>query len=83
MTFAQWLETVPLEFTEDSLWRMEVYRLSFFAADLAWPDVTKLIPFLTIIPSERGYKLQEEPAEYKWDNEVLPVDLLTDVPIPL
>jgi four helix bundle protein len=43
MTFKEWLETVPRELSEDPLWRMEVYRLSVFAADLAWPDVTKLI----------------------------------------
>ena len=43
MTFKEWLETVPRELTEDPLWRMEVYRLSVFAADLAWPDATRLI----------------------------------------
>lgn len=43
MTYKEWLETVPRELTEDPLWRMEVYRLSVFAADLAWPDATKLI----------------------------------------
>ena len=37
------METVPQEFKGDPLWRMEVYRLSVFAADLAWPDVTRLI----------------------------------------
>ncbi|MCX6930337.1 MAG: four helix bundle protein [Verrucomicrobia bacterium] len=160
MTFTEWMETVPQEFKGDPLWRMEVYRLSVFAADLAWPDVTKLIQdkrtisladqlfravgsasaniaegygcqsgkdqaryyeyalgsarearnwyyqsrhvltepvalhrirlltqiirlLLTIIPSERGYKLQEDPVKYEWDDEVLPVDLLTNVPMPL
>jgi four helix bundle protein len=34
---------VPKEITEDALWRMEVYRLSLFAGDLAWHDVTKLM----------------------------------------
>jgi four helix bundle protein len=43
MTYQTWLTSVPKEITEDPLWRMEVYRLSLFAADLAWPDVTKLI----------------------------------------
>ena len=159
MTFKEWMESVPREFREDPLWRMEVYRLSLFAADLAWPDVTKLIQdkrtigladqlyravgsasaniaegygrqsgkdqaryyeyalgsarearnwyyqsrhvltdtvalhrirlltqiirlLLTIIPSERGYKLQEEPVEYEWNDEVLPADLLANVPMP-
>src|ERR1039457_3444898 len=43
MTFTDWMGTVPQELKGDPLWRMEVYRLSVFAADLAWPDVTKLI----------------------------------------
>ena len=42
MNYADWLETVPKELTEDSLWKMEAYRLGLFAADLAWRDVTKL-----------------------------------------
>src|SRR6266704_1847806 len=43
MTYQTWMESVPKEIKEDALWRMEVYRLSLFAADLAWPDVTKLM----------------------------------------
>jgi four helix bundle protein len=43
MTYEQWLESVPHEITGDPLWRTEVYRLSLFAVDLAWPDATKLI----------------------------------------
>ncbi len=43
MTFNEWVESVPRELKEDPLWRMEVYRLSVFVADLAWPDLTKLI----------------------------------------
>lgn len=159
MTFAQWLDSVPRELKEDSLWRMEVYRLSVFAADLAWPDATRLIRdkrtisladqlyravgsvsgniaegygrqsgkdqaryyeyalgsaregrnwyyqsrhvltdlvaqhrihlltqiirlLLTIIPSERGYKLQDEALDYKVDRETVPADLLTNIPMP-
>ena len=159
MTFAQWLDSVPRELKEDSLWRMEVYRLSVFAADLAWPDATRLIQdkrtisladqlyravgsvsgniaegygrqsgkdqaryyeyalgsaregrnwyyqsrhvltdlvaqhriqlltqiirlLLTIIPSERGYKLQDEAQDYKTDSETIPANLLTTVPMP-
>ena len=159
MTFAEWTETVPRELKEDPLWRMEVYRLSLFTADLAWPDVTRLIQdkrtisladqlyraagstsaniaegygrqsgkdqaryyeyalgsarearnwyyqsrhvltdpvalhrirlltqiirlLLTIIPSERGYKLQDETLDYKMESESVPADLLTNVPMP-
>lgn len=43
MNYADWLKTVPTELAEDSLWKMEAYRLALFAADLAWRDVTKLM----------------------------------------
>jgi len=43
MTYEEWLATVPKAITGDALWRMEVYRLSLFAHDLAWHDVTKLM----------------------------------------
>jgi len=42
MTYEEWLASVPSELTEDSLWRMEVYRLAVFLGDLAWYDVSKL-----------------------------------------
>jgi four helix bundle protein len=42
MNYDQWLKSVPAEIREDSLWRMEAYRLALFAADLGWCDVTKL-----------------------------------------
>lgn len=42
MTYTEWTRTVPLEITGDPLWTVEAYRLSLFAADLAWPDVSKL-----------------------------------------
>jgi four helix bundle protein len=43
MNYADWLKTVPAALTEDSLWKMEAYRLALFAADLAWHDVTRLM----------------------------------------
>lgn len=43
MNFADWLKQVPADFTGDPLWKMEVYRLAMFAAELAWPDSTKLL----------------------------------------
>ena len=43
MTYEDWMKTVPREITDDPLWRMEVYRLSLFAEDLAWPDTSRLI----------------------------------------
>ena len=42
MTFDEWLATVPEAFTADPLWKMKVYRLAVFLADLAWYDVSKL-----------------------------------------
>ncbi len=43
MNYQDWLKIVPKEFTEDTLWRMEVYRLALFSGDVAWRDVTKLM----------------------------------------
>ncbi len=43
MNYTDWLKIVPKEITEDTLWRMEVYRIALFAADVAWRDATKLM----------------------------------------
>jgi four helix bundle protein len=43
MTYDDWLKSVPSDIKNDPLWRMEVYRISVFAVDLAWHDVSKLI----------------------------------------
>jgi four helix bundle protein len=43
MNYEDWLRTVPTEITADPLWKVEVYRLALFAADLGWHDVTKLM----------------------------------------
>jgi four helix bundle protein len=42
MTYAEWLETVPSEITNDPIWKLEVYRLALFAGDIGWEDVLKL-----------------------------------------
>jgi four helix bundle protein len=42
MNYETWVKTVPAEITDDSLWKMEAYRLALFASDLGWHDVTKL-----------------------------------------
>lgn len=43
MNYQERLATIPKEFTNDALWRMEVYRLALFVGDVAWFDVTKLM----------------------------------------
>ena len=43
VTYLEWLESVPADIKNDSLWKMEAYRLALFLADLGWHDVTKLI----------------------------------------
>ncbi len=43
MTYEEWLDSIPPEFTDDPLWRMEVYRLAVFSSDLAWQDVSKMM----------------------------------------
>ncbi len=43
MSYEEWLLTVPAAITGDPLWKLEVYRLALFSADLGWHDVTKLM----------------------------------------
>jgi hypothetical protein len=43
MNYQEWERSVPTAIAGDSLWKMEVYRLSLFAGDLAWEDSTKLM----------------------------------------
>lgn len=43
MSYEEWLVTLPGAITDDPLWKVEVYRLALFAADLGWHDVTKLM----------------------------------------
>jgi four helix bundle protein len=43
VNYAEWVNNVPVSIRDDSLWKMTVYRLSLFACEIAWHDVTKLI----------------------------------------
>ena len=43
MNYNEWLKSVPVEITGDSLWKVEACRLALFLADLGWHDVTKLM----------------------------------------
>jgi four helix bundle protein len=38
-----WAENVPNTIRLDPLWRVTVYRLSLYAADIGWDDVTLLV----------------------------------------
>lgn len=42
MNYQEWEQAVPRTITDDMLWRMRVYRLALFAADIGWQDVTRL-----------------------------------------
>lgn len=42
-SYEGWLLEIPAEITDDSLWKMETYRLGLFIGDIAWYDATKLI----------------------------------------
>jgi four helix bundle protein len=39
MNYQEWLATVPSEITEDPIWKLEIYRLALFVADIGWEDV--------------------------------------------
>ena len=36
INYEEWENSVPDEITNDSLWKMEAYRLGLFAADVGW-----------------------------------------------
>ena len=42
MRYDEWQANVPDEIKGDSLWKLEVYRLGLFAADISWQDVLAL-----------------------------------------
>ena len=42
MNYQEWQTTVPEDITQDPLWRLEVYRLGLFIADIGWEDVVLL-----------------------------------------
>ena len=43
MNFDDWIRSVPQAMKDDALWKMKVYRLALFLADIGWHDVTKLM----------------------------------------
>ncbi len=42
MRYDEWQAAVPKEIKGDSLWKLEVYRLGLYAADIAWHDAVSL-----------------------------------------
>ena len=42
MKYGDWQVSVPDAIKGDSLWRLEVYRLGLFVADIAWEDALAL-----------------------------------------
>lgn len=42
VNFESWERDLPRAITDDSLWRVQAYRLALFLADICWRDVTKL-----------------------------------------
>jgi four helix bundle protein len=42
MRYDEWQVGVPNEIKGDSLWKLEVYRLALFSADIAWQDALAL-----------------------------------------
>ena len=43
MTYEEWEANVPAVIREDTLWRVEAYRLGLFLSDLAWEDAGRLL----------------------------------------
>ena len=43
MKYEEWEREVPKALADDSLWRVQAYRLALFAADVGWNDLAKLV----------------------------------------
>src|SRR5215218_9553234 len=43
MTFEEWEAEVPEAIKDDSLWKVEAYRLGLFLSDLTWHDCERLL----------------------------------------
>ena len=84
-SYEEWLKSVPDSLTGDPLWRMKVYRLALFVADLGWHDVTQLL--LKIIPEERTRMIREAEVQYRVNLSNMALDedtenLLSPIPLP-
>jgi len=42
MKYEDWVKTVPLEITNDPIWRTAIYRQALFLGDLGWHDASRL-----------------------------------------
>jgi four helix bundle protein len=42
VNYKEWEESVPAMIKGDLVWKMRVYRLGMFVAEIGWTDVTKL-----------------------------------------
>lgn len=42
MKYSEWVNGLPVEITEDALWKVEAYRLALFLSEVAWHDMNKL-----------------------------------------
>jgi four helix bundle protein len=42
LKYKKWIRDIPEEITNDSLWRMKVYRYALFLSDVVWKDVQQL-----------------------------------------
>lgn len=43
MNYEEWIKSVPEALTQDTLWKVEAYRLAVFLVDISWNDVTRLL----------------------------------------
>ena len=78
MNYENWLRSVPATITDDTLWKVEVYRLSLFAADPGWHVLGEAVTahlmslltqvirlFLTMVPDQRGSLLHQDGLPYR------------------
>ena len=68
MTYDEWEAVVPSYFRNDPLWSVTAYRKSLFMADIAWPDVTKLVA------DRRTISLADQLYRYLYRDKIIFVD---------
>ena len=42
MNYQEWAKFVPSEISDDSLWKVEAYRLALYLTDICWEDMRSL-----------------------------------------
>ncbi len=68
MTYEEWASSLPTQFKDDALWRIEAYRLGLFIGDIGWHDDADHPLAHHHDPPAAPKTLKEIPVEYQPGN---------------